>query len=64
MTWLSTLEAEARELTRIGNDFQIRHSEINKIVINNDPDVDYLFHRLFSLIFLLMRNHNVGKPQA
>lgn len=49
----STLEAEAKELTRIGNDFQIRHSEINKVVINNDADVDYLFHRLFSLIFLL-----------
>lgn len=51
----STLETEAKELTRIGNDFQIRHSEINKVVINNDADVDYLFHRLFSLIFLLMR---------
>jgi hypothetical protein len=51
----STLDNEAKELTRIGNEYQIRHSETNKIVINNDADVDYLFHRLFSLMFLLMR---------
>lgn len=49
------LEREAMELTRIGNNFLIRHSETNKIAIQSDPHVDYLFHRLFSLIWLLAK---------
>ncbi len=50
------LENEARALTAIGNDFQIRHTEVGKIAIQDDSQVDYLFHRLFSLIFLAIRN--------
>jgi hypothetical protein len=50
------LENEARALTAIGNDFQIRHTEVGKIAIQDDSHVDYLFHRLFSLIFLAIRN--------
>lgn len=50
------LENEARALTAIGNDFQIRHTEVGKIAIQDDSHVDYLFHRLFSLIFLAIRD--------
>ena len=50
------LEKEARELTEIGNAFMIRHSEIQKPPIEKSGHVDYLFHRLFSLIHLLVRS--------
>ena len=48
------LEQEARELTRIGNAFQIRHSEIGKAPIEDNSQVDYLFHRLFALMYLIL----------
>ncbi len=49
------LDAEARELTGIGNSFQIRHAETNQVAIALDAHVDYLFHRLFALLQLLGR---------
>jgi len=48
------LEAEARELTRIGNDFHIRHFEVSRTAIERPEQVDYLFHRLFALVHLLL----------
>jgi len=51
----AALDAEASELTRIGNEFRIRHSEVNKIVIDSSAQVDYLFHRMFAMIQLLLR---------
>ena len=48
------LECEARELTRIGNNFTIRHSEVDKHTLENDRHVDYLFHRMFSMVYLLL----------
>lgn len=48
------LEAEALELTKIGNKCDIRHKEVDKIPIRDDRHVDYLFHRLFALIYLLL----------
>jgi len=50
------LNAEAIELTKIGNEFRIRHSETNKIPIMSSNHVDYLFHRLFSLIYLILKS--------
>ena len=50
----AVLEAEAKELTKIGNNFQIRHTEVGKVPISDSAHVDYLFHRLFSLIFLAL----------
>lgn len=52
----SILEEEARKLTDIGNNFHIRHSEVGKLTIKNDNHVDYLFHRLFSMIQLLLNS--------
>lgn len=50
----SLIENEARELTEIGNKFHIRHSEITQIRISDSAIIDYLFHRLFSIIQLLL----------
>lgn len=49
------LETEAIALTAVGNNFLIRHSETNRTQIGDDAHVDYLFHRLFSLIAMLLR---------
>ena len=55
------LETEAKQLTEIGNKFMIRHTEIGKIPVADDEEIDYLFHRLFSLIrFLLKKTHRGG----
>ncbi len=51
----AVLERDATELTGIGNNFLIRHSETNRTPIQADTHVDYLFHRLFSLIWMLLR---------
>ncbi len=48
------LDEEARKLTEIGNSFHIRHTEISQIRITDDIMLDYLFHRLFSMIQLLI----------
>ena len=48
------LEEEARKLTDIGNTFHIRHTEITQIRISDGAVLDYLFHRLFSMIQLLI----------
>jgi len=54
------LDTEAYALTEIGNDYMIRHAEVNKIPINDDEHVDFLFHRLFAIIRLLLRKSNRG----
>lgn len=51
----SLLESEARSLTDIGNKFHIRHSETGQVEIQSEDQVDYLFHRLFALIWLVLR---------
>lgn len=49
------LEEEARCLTDIGNNFRIRHSEVSKIEIERESQIDYFFYRMYSLIALLLR---------
>jgi hypothetical protein len=49
------LETEAKALTDIGNNFLIRHSETNRTPIGPEPHVDYLFHRLFSLVWMVLK---------
>ena len=48
----SILEAEMLALTQIGNDFRIRHHEVNRV---QPPDelVDYLFARTYALLYRL-----------
>lgn len=45
---------EATALTRIGNDFMIRHSETTKVAVAPEH-IDYLFHRLLALMQALIR---------
>jgi hypothetical protein len=54
------LEEEARTLTDVGNSFMIRHTEINKIPVVDDEHIDYLFHRLFALIRVLLKKSGRG----
>ena len=48
------IEKEALELTEIGNKFMIRHTETDKVPVKDSAQVDYLFHRMFALIWLLL----------
>lgn len=48
------LETESLELTRIGNDFQIRHTGMGKPAIVASEHTDYIFHRLFAFILLIL----------
>jgi hypothetical protein len=54
------LETEALELTKIGNSFMIRHTETTKTPINESEHVDYLFHRMFAIVRLLLRKSGRG----
>jgi len=49
------LEIEATELNSIGNSHLIRHTELKQIPVIDVDHVDYLFHRLFAMIQLLLR---------
>lgn len=49
------LEEEANYLTGVGNNFMIRHTEVSKTPIASQEQVDYLFHRMFALIRLILR---------
>lgn len=46
------------KLTKIGNDYRIRHHETNKIDINDERYYDYLFNRCLSLIALTLEYLN------
>lgn len=48
------LNEECISLTKIGNEFQIRHFETDKISIDDSQHVDYLFFRMYALIHLLL----------
>lgn len=49
------VNAEGLALTRVGNDFMIRHMEADRIRMAESDYVDYLFHRMYSLIWLLLK---------
>jgi peptidoglycan/LPS O-acetylase OafA/YrhL len=49
------LEDEAGEINAIENDYQIRHHGVGKTPITEDAHVDYLFHRIFAFVLLLLR---------
>ncbi|MBF0419836.1 MAG: hypothetical protein HQL78_06675 [Magnetococcales bacterium] len=55
------LEEEAKVLTAIGNTFQIRHHEQGKHEIKDPGQIDYLFFRMLSMIFLLLKARS-GPP--
>lgn len=54
------IDCEARELTFLGNNLMIRHTEVGKPGIAESAQVDYLFHRMFAMIRLLLKSSNRG----
>lgn len=53
------LESDAKELTDIGNNHQIRHTEIWQEKVERSEHIDYLFHRLFSMIQLVLKTKEI-----
>lgn len=51
------LEREARELTQIGNSHLLRHHEVSQTPVIDVEYVDYLYHRLFALVHLVIRKN-------
>ena len=48
------LESDARSLTDAGNQFLIRHKETSQTPLLDPAHGEYLFHRLFALIWLIL----------
>ena len=53
-TFRERLAQEAKALTEIGNTFHIRHFETNRVELTSSAHAEYLFHRLYALIHLLI----------
>lgn len=65
MPFLAELESEFWTLTKIGNDFTIRHHEHDKHDLPNDHARDYLFMRLVGLIaFVLRQAGRMGRKES
>ena len=48
------LDNEFRELTKIGNSYSIRHSEITQKKLPNSQFIEYLYFRMLSLISCIL----------
>lgn len=48
------LEAEAATLTKMGNTFRIRHSEIDQETLAGARELDYAFTRMFAFVSLVL----------
>lgn len=53
------LDEEFRKLTDIGNKYQIRHFEQDKIQIKSLKHIDYLFYRMIALINMCIKSINI-----
>lgn len=47
------LNKESTALTQVGNSYQIRHTEQNQIKLEEEIHIEYLYHRLSALVYLL-----------
>lgn len=54
-TFRELLEAESGALTKMGNDFPIRHHETDRPELADSAQVDYFFERLYAMIRLLLK---------
>lgn len=54
------IEEEFKILTKIGNDYRIRHHETDKIIIDTDQHLNYLFFRMLSLIDLCVSSLKIN----
>jgi hypothetical protein len=53
--FINLFNEEFVKLTNIGNDYRIRHHEMDKIAITDSNHYDYLFQRCFALIDLALK---------
>lgn len=51
------LETDAKELYNIGNSLLLRHHELRQTPVIDPRHIDYLFHRLFALVELVVRKN-------
>lgn len=51
------LDEEAFELREIGNGYLLRHHERTQTPVIDTDHVDYLFHRLYALVDLVIRKN-------
>lgn len=54
------LDVEAQALTNIGNSFHIRHTEVSQTAVTDSAHIDYLFHRLYCMVQLLLTKRRVA----
>ncbi len=54
-------EKEMSTLTEFGNNFQVRHHEKGKFAIPKDTDKEYMFYRMFALIWAMLVGTGRGK---
>jgi hypothetical protein len=50
------IDNEFKELTSIGNNYNIRHHEQDKIIISENKHIEYLFFRMLALLNLCVEN--------
>lgn len=56
------LNDDGLAMTKTGNDFQIRHTETDKIPLESSSQVDYFFGRLFNLVWLFLSTFATDGP--
>lgn len=52
------LETDSRELYKIGNSLLLRHHELRQTPVIDAQHIDYLFHRWFAIIELVVRKNS------
>jgi hypothetical protein len=52
------IKDEFKLLTKIGNEYKIRHHETDKIEVSKSKHIDYLFFLMLSLIDLFIKSIN------
>jgi len=62
--FLRALEKEASELTLLGNNLRIRHSETTQEILATSEHVDYMFLRMSSLIRLILSSRQMVGVQT
>lgn len=55
------LDADLRELTKIANDFCIRHHEMTKKPINDPDMIEFLFYQYFNYVRVVLKKYNLLK---
>ena len=51
----SVVETEFKAMTKVGNDLRIRHFEVGHEPVGETGEKDYLFMRLYALVWLMLK---------